>query len=81
MSVSQTSDYGITAICSMPDNQYAVGYIKPAVDVFKLVWNQEHNAARYEKQRNHPVTSDLQCLFKTFTFSFAKNTVKEKKRN
>lgn len=33
----------------MPDNQFAVGYMKPVVDVFKLVWNHQHTAARYEQ--------------------------------
>lgn len=63
----------------MPDNQFAVSYMKPVVDVFKLVWNQQHNAARYEKHSNHPVTSNFQCLY-IFTFSFARKAVQEKRQ-
>lgn len=46
VSVYQISDCPITAICSMPDNQLAVSYMKAAVDVFKLVWNHQHSTAR-----------------------------------
>lgn len=46
VSVCQASDITITAICSMPDNQFAVSFMKPAVDVLKLVWNQQHSTAR-----------------------------------
>lgn len=73
VSLSQTFDCGITAICQMPDNQFAVSYMKPVVDVFKLVWNQQHNSARYEKQSNHPAISDLQFLYFSI-FSFARNS-------
>lgn len=45
MSVCQFSGNPITAVCSMPDNQIAVGHMKPAVDVFKLVWNQQRSTA------------------------------------
>ncbi|XP_039671900.1 telomerase protein component 1 isoform X3 [Perca fluviatilis] len=42
----QASDCMVTAICSMPDGQFAVSYTKLAVDVWKPVWNQQHSTAR-----------------------------------
>lgn len=44
--VCQASDSAITAVCSMPHSQFAVGYTKCFVDVWKLVWNQQHSTAR-----------------------------------
>ncbi|KAM9349866.1 telomerase protein component 1 [Symphorus nematophorus] len=52
----QTSDSGITAICSMPDNQFAVSYMKPVVDVWKLVRNQQHGNVSLVKVTTHKVT-------------------------
>ncbi|XP_070830732.1 telomerase protein component 1-like [Chaetodon trifascialis] len=55
----QTSDSGITAICSMPDGQFAVGYEKPAVDVWKLVWNQQQCTASPVKVNTYKVNSPV----------------------
>lgn len=63
VSASQTSDYGITAICAMPENQFAVSYLKPVVDVFKLVWNQQRNSARYEKQPSCCIRPSMSLFF------------------
>ncbi|KAM3605500.1 uncharacterized protein V6R79_026311 [Siganus canaliculatus] len=54
----QTSD-SVTAICSMPDSQFAVGYIKPAVDVFKLAWNQQHSTASLLKVNTYEVENPV----------------------
>ncbi|XP_051276117.1 telomerase protein component 1 [Dicentrarchus labrax] len=51
----QTSDGAITAICSMPDNQFAVSYMKPVVDVWKLVWNQQRSTASLVKVNTYKV--------------------------
>ncbi|XP_068587704.1 telomerase protein component 1 isoform X2 [Cebidichthys violaceus] len=50
----QASDGAVTAICSMPDDQFAVSYTKLVVDVWKLVWNQQHSAASLVKVTTHP---------------------------
>lgn len=44
--ISQTFNGGITAIASMPNNQFAVSYGKPVIDVWNLVWNHQHNMTR-----------------------------------
>ncbi|KAF3857940.1 hypothetical protein F7725_011141 [Dissostichus mawsoni] len=51
----QTSESPIRAICFMPDGQFAVSYLKPAVDVWKLVWNQQHSTASLLKVTTHTV--------------------------
>ncbi|TKS79483.1 Telomerase protein component 1 [Collichthys lucidus] len=51
----QASDSSITAICSMPDSQFAVSSLKPVVDVWKLVWNQQHRTASLVKVNSHSV--------------------------
>ncbi|XP_076601969.1 telomerase protein component 1 isoform X2 [Chaetodon auriga] len=55
----QTSDSGITAICSMPDGQFAVSYMKPAVDVWKLVWNQQLGMASLVKVNTYKVDTPV----------------------
>nr|XP_046265032.1 telomerase protein component 1 [Scatophagus argus]XP_046265033.1 telomerase protein component 1 [Scatophagus argus] len=59
---SQASDSPITAICSMPQNQFAVSYMKNAVDVFKLVWNRQHGTASLVKVNTYKVTEPITCL-------------------
>ncbi|XP_074545467.1 telomerase protein component 1-like [Halichoeres trimaculatus] len=51
----QTSAYPVTAICSMPDNQFAVGYVENHVDVWKLVWNRQHGTASLVKVNTYKV--------------------------
>ncbi|XP_036939136.1 telomerase protein component 1 isoform X2 [Acanthopagrus latus] len=55
----QTSDRAITAICSMPDNQFAVAYMGPVVDVWKLVWNKQHGTASLVKVNTYNVTKPV----------------------
>ncbi|XP_034009134.1 telomerase protein component 1 [Trematomus bernacchii] len=55
----QTSDSPIKAICFMPDGQFAVSYLKPAVDVWKLVWNQQHSTASLLKVTTHTVKDQV----------------------
>ncbi|XP_037643580.1 telomerase protein component 1 isoform X2 [Sebastes umbrosus] len=45
----QVSDGSVLAICSMPDGQFAVSSTKLAIDVWKLVWNQQHSSASLVK--------------------------------
>ncbi|XP_039999978.1 telomerase protein component 1 isoform X2 [Xiphias gladius] len=52
----QASNSSITAICSMPHGQFAVSYIKCFVDVWKLVWNQQHRTASLVKVTTYTVT-------------------------
>ncbi|XP_047446201.1 telomerase protein component 1 isoform X2 [Mugil cephalus] len=52
----QASDGAITAVCSMPDDQFAVANMKdPVVDVWKLVWNRQHSRASLVKVTTHTV--------------------------
>ncbi|KAI4809966.1 hypothetical protein KUCAC02_018817 [Chaenocephalus aceratus] len=51
----QASDSPIKAICFMPDGQFAVSYLTPVVDVWKLVWNQQHSTASLLKVTTHTV--------------------------
>ncbi|XP_034743030.1 telomerase protein component 1 isoform X2 [Etheostoma cragini] len=55
----QASDSSVTAICSMPDGQFAVGYAKLAVDVWKPVWNQQHSTASLVKVTTYTVTEPM----------------------
>ncbi|XP_031153943.1 telomerase protein component 1 isoform X2 [Sander lucioperca] len=51
----QASDSTVTAICSMPDGQFAVSYTKLAVDVWKPVWDQQHSTASLVKVTTYTV--------------------------
>ncbi|KAI3374681.1 hypothetical protein L3Q82_021258 [Scortum barcoo] len=51
----QTSDKSITAICCMPDEQFAIANMKCVVDICKLVWNQQHNTASLVKVTTYKV--------------------------
>ncbi|XP_049888722.1 telomerase protein component 1 isoform X1 [Epinephelus moara] len=55
----QASDSTVTAICSMPDGQFAVSYTKPAVDVWKLVWNHQHSTASLVKVTTYTVENPV----------------------
>ncbi|KAK2822732.1 hypothetical protein Q5P01_022797 [Channa striata] len=48
----------ITAICSMPDSQFAVSHMK-CVDVWKLVWNQQHTKASLVKVTTYSVEKQV----------------------
>ncbi|XP_067330368.1 telomerase protein component 1-like isoform X2 [Channa argus] len=52
----QASASTIGAICSMPDGQFAISCIKCCVDVWKLVWNQQHSSASLVKVTTHTGT-------------------------
>ncbi|KAM4552471.1 telomerase protein component 1 isoform 1-T3 [Odontesthes bonariensis] len=55
--LKQASDSTILAAGSMPDGQFAVSYLKYlVVDVWKLVWNQQHSKASLVKVTTHSVT-------------------------
>ncbi|KAM7405298.1 hypothetical protein PAMP_012571 [Pampus punctatissimus] len=55
----QASDSTITGICIMPDGQFAVSYMKPCVDVWKLVWNHQHGTASLVKITTYTVTEPV----------------------
>ncbi|KAM7411194.1 hypothetical protein PAMA_021262 [Pampus argenteus] len=55
----QASDGIITAICTMPDDQFAVSYMKLCVDVWKLVWNHQHSTASLVKITTYTVTEPM----------------------
>ncbi|XP_059200044.1 telomerase protein component 1 [Centropristis striata] len=55
----QASDGAVTAICTMPEGQFAVSYMKPAVDVWKLVWNQQHSTASLVKVTTYRVEEQV----------------------
>ncbi|XP_068604898.1 telomerase protein component 1 [Brachionichthys hirsutus] len=51
----QASDGSIAAICSMPDNQFAVSCMKLYINVWKLVWNQQDGTASLLKVNSYKV--------------------------
>ncbi|CAJ1072532.1 Hypothetical predicted protein [Xyrichtys novacula] len=51
----QTSASAVTAICSMPDNKFAVSYMKKTVDVWRLVWNEERTSASLVRFKTYEV--------------------------
>ncbi|KAK2822733.1 hypothetical protein Q5P01_022798 [Channa striata] len=55
----QASDGTITAICTMPDGQFAVSCMKCRVDVWKLVWNQQRSSASLVKVTTHKGTRQV----------------------
>ncbi|XP_026169954.1 telomerase protein component 1 [Mastacembelus armatus] len=55
----QASDCSITAICSMPDGQFAVSYKKCFVDVWKPVWNQQRSCASLVKATTYTVSTPV----------------------
>nr|XP_019966151.1 PREDICTED: telomerase protein component 1 isoform X1 [Paralichthys olivaceus] len=59
----QASDSTITAICSMPHGQFGVSYSKCFVDVWKLVWNQQHDSGSLVKVTTYKVKYPLVKLF------------------
>ncbi|XP_030607193.1 telomerase protein component 1 [Archocentrus centrarchus] len=60
----QASEGPIAAVCSMPDSRIAVAFINNIViDVWKLVWNKQHNAASLVKVTNYKVKQPVTRLF------------------
>ncbi|CAJ1072834.1 telomerase protein component 1-like [Xyrichtys novacula] len=60
----QTSASTVTAICSMPDNKFAVSCMKKAVDVWRLVWNEQHSTASLVKVKTYKVENSMvQLMF------------------
>ncbi|KAM3866164.1 telomerase protein component 1 [Diretmus argenteus] len=59
----QVSDRPITAICSMPDGQLAVGCTKPLVHVLKRVLNLQHNTASLVRESTYTVTDPVRHLW------------------
>lgn len=51
----QPSDSPIMAVCFMPDDQFAVGYMKPTVDVWKVVWNLQRTTASLVRVNTYKV--------------------------
>ncbi|CAL8278850.1 unnamed protein product [Lota lota] len=58
----QVSDRPISAICSMPDAQFAVACKRPCVQLFKLVWSPHNNGASLVKVSTFPVKQPLRHL-------------------
>ncbi|XP_054623593.1 telomerase protein component 1 isoform X2 [Dunckerocampus dactyliophorus] len=58
----QASDSSVTAICSMPNNRFAVSYMDLCVDVWKLLWNQEHSVASLVKVTSYIVIEQVAHL-------------------
>ncbi|KAJ8012283.1 hypothetical protein DPEC_G00067060 [Dallia pectoralis] len=58
----QASDGGVTAICCMPEGQFAVGCQQCSVTVWKLDWNPEHSSASLLKVSTHSVSSIVSNL-------------------
>ncbi|XP_008297460.1 telomerase protein component 1 [Stegastes partitus] len=62
----QPSNSPITAVCSMPDHQFAVSYLKSlSVDVWKLVWSKQLGTASLVKTStlkvSEPVVRLIYC--------------------
>ncbi|XP_017266584.1 telomerase protein component 1 isoform X2 [Kryptolebias marmoratus] len=52
----QASDGPVMAACSMPDGQFAVSYVKQKdVDVWKLLWSQQHGKSSLVKVATYEV--------------------------
>ncbi|KAL0966294.1 hypothetical protein UPYG_G00293480 [Umbra pygmaea] len=58
----QVSDTGVTAMCSMPDGQFAVACWLCSVSVWKLQWNPEHTTASLLKVSTHSVPTLVRHL-------------------
>nr|XP_057928981.1 telomerase protein component 1 [Doryrhamphus excisus] len=50
---------GLTAICPMPNSRFAVSYMDCGVDVWKLLWNQEHSVASLVKVTSYKVKEQV----------------------
>ncbi|XP_035489691.2 telomerase protein component 1 [Scophthalmus maximus] len=61
--LKQASDSCVTAICSMPRRQFAVAQSNGCVDVWKLVWNQEHSVGSLVKVTSYAVKDPVVHLF------------------
>ncbi|CAN9503016.1 unnamed protein product [Ophioblennius macclurei] len=60
----QVSDAPITAACFMPKDQFAVSNkAEGAVDVWKMMWNEEHNKASLMKVTTYKMSEEVQYLF------------------
>ncbi|XP_056246593.1 telomerase protein component 1 isoform X2 [Seriola aureovittata] len=55
----QASGSTITAICPMPHGQFAVSYMECFVDVWKLMWNEQHSTASLVKVTTHTVSKPV----------------------
>ncbi|XP_067330344.1 telomerase protein component 1 isoform X2 [Channa argus] len=55
----QAADSPVTAICSMPDGQFAVSYMQWAVDVWKLVWNHQCSSASLVKETTYTLPKQV----------------------
>ncbi|XP_038859161.1 telomerase protein component 1 [Salvelinus namaycush] len=59
----KVSDSSVTAICSMPDDQFAVGCRQRSVSVWKVEWNPQHNAASLLKVSTYSVPTPVMHLY------------------
>ncbi|XP_068196133.1 telomerase protein component 1 [Antennarius striatus] len=59
----QASDSSIASICSMPGNQFAVSCMKPSLNVWKLVWNQQGSSASLVKVNTCKVKQPVVGLY------------------
>ncbi|XP_029970146.1 telomerase protein component 1-like [Salarias fasciatus] len=60
----QVSDSPITAACFMPKDQLAISNkTSLQVDVWEMMWNEEHNKASLVKATSYKVTEQVQHLF------------------
>uniref|UniRef100_A0A8C7QYE6 TEP-1 second beta-propeller domain-containing protein n=1 Tax=Oncorhynchus mykiss TaxID=8022 RepID=A0A8C7QYE6_ONCMY len=59
----KVSDSSVTAICSMPDDQFAVGCRQRSVSVWKVEWNPQHNAASLLKVSTYSVPIPVMHLY------------------
>ncbi|XP_062413709.1 telomerase protein component 1 isoform X2 [Pungitius pungitius] len=58
----QASGGTLTAVCSMPDERFAVSYEELAVDVWKVAWNQQRHLASLVKVTTYSVESPVVLL-------------------
>ncbi|KAG7220866.1 hypothetical protein INR49_031318 [Caranx melampygus] len=71
----QVSGSTISAICTMPHDQFAVGYNDASVvDVWKLVWNQQHSTASLMKVTTDTVKAPVIYLFYCSTLICVSNS-------
>ncbi|KAM9789460.1 telomerase protein component 1 [Neosynchiropus ocellatus] len=63
----QAADVAVTAMCVLRDGNFAVGYRKPAVDIWRLQWKEGQAAATLVKVATHKVENGVTHLIHCHT--------------
>ncbi|XP_053738812.1 telomerase protein component 1 isoform X3 [Synchiropus splendidus] len=63
----QAADVAVTAMCVLRDGNFAVGYRKPGVDIWRLEWKQGQTAATLLKVDTHKAENGVSHLIHCHT--------------